>query len=78
MQKATQDKNVIQISTPVGKDALYLTRFVAQEAMSDLFVMSANMYTIGQQIAHEDLVGKPVSIKVKMPKVGESVIITVL
>ena len=33
--------------------------------MSDLFVMSANMYTIGKQIAHEDLVGKPVSIKVK-------------
>jgi len=65
MQKATQDKNVIQISTPAGKDALYLTRFVAQEAMSDLFVMSANMYTIGKQIAHEDLVGKPVSIKVK-------------
>ena len=49
MQKATQDKNVIQISTPVGKDALYLTRFVAQEAMSDLFVMSANMYTIGDR-----------------------------
>ena len=46
MQKATQDKNVIQISTPVGKDALYLTRFVAQEAMSDLFVMSVNMYTL--------------------------------
>ncbi|MEI8618374.1 hypothetical protein P4S63_18350 [Pseudoalteromonas sp. B193] len=33
--------------------------------MSDLFVMFANMYTIGKQIAHEDLVGKPVSIKVK-------------
>ncbi|XQF94216.1 hypothetical protein ACOBV9_18450 (plasmid) [Pseudoalteromonas espejiana] len=28
--------------------------------MSDLFVMSANMYTIGKQ-QHEDLVGKPVS-----------------
>jgi len=70
MQKATQDKNVIQISTPVGKDALYLTRFVAQEAMSDLFVMSVNMYTIGQQIAHEDLVGKPVSIKVKNAEGG--------
>ena len=65
MQKATQDKNVIQISTPAGKDALYLTRFVAQEAMSDLFVMSVSMYAIGQQIAHEDLVGKPVTIKVK-------------
>ncbi|MEL0645836.1 type VI secretion system tip protein TssI/VgrG [Pseudoalteromonas agarivorans] len=65
MQKATQDNNVIQISTPAGKDALYLTRFVAQEAMSDLFVMSVSMYTIGSQIAHEDLVGKPVSIKVK-------------
>ena len=33
MQKATQDKNVIQISTPAGKDALYLTRFVAQEPL---------------------------------------------
>ncbi|WP_404343664.1 type VI secretion system Vgr family protein [Pseudoalteromonas mariniglutinosa] len=65
MQKATQDKNVIQIDTPAGKDALYLTRFVAQESMSDLFILSANMYTIGTQIAHEDLVGKAVAIKVK-------------
>lgn len=70
MQTATQNNNVIQISTPAGKDALYLTRFVAQEAMSDLFVMSANMYTIGKQIAHEDLVGKPVSIKVKNAQGG--------
>lgn len=65
MQKATQKNNVIQISTPAGKDALYLTRFVAQEAMSDLFVISANMYTIGGQISHEDLVGKPVSISLR-------------
>ncbi len=65
MQKATQDNNVIQINTPAGKDTLYLTRLVVQESMSDLFVMSVNMFTIGTQIAHEDLVGKPVSIKVK-------------
>lgn len=65
MQKATQKNNVIQINSPAGKDALYLTRFVAQEAMSDLFVISANMYTIGGQISPEDLVGKPVSISLK-------------
>lgn len=65
MQKATQKNNVIQINSPAGKDALYLTRFVAQEAMSDLFVISANMYTIGGQISLDDLVGKPVSISLK-------------
>ncbi|SBS34747.1 Phage-related baseplate assembly protein [Marinomonas spartinae] len=68
MQNETQKNNVIQINTPLGKDALYLSRIVAQEAMSDLFVISASVYALGRQIAHEDLLGKPVSILVKNSK----------
>ena len=65
MQNETQKNNVIQINTPLGKDALYLSRIVAQEAMSDLFVISASVYALGRQVSHEDLLGKPVSILMK-------------
>ncbi|WP_137297363.1 type VI secretion system tip protein VgrG [Psychromonas sp. SP041] len=65
MQKATQLNNTISISTPLGEDVLYLTRFSAQEAISQLFSISASMYTIGTRISLDDLIGQPVSIKLK-------------
>ncbi|WP_018693252.1 type VI secretion system tip protein TssI/VgrG [Algicola sagamiensis] len=65
MQKETQKNNVISIQTPAGKDTLYLTHFTANEGISDLFTISANMFTVDTQIAHEDLVGKPVTISLR-------------
>ena len=65
MQKATQNNNIINISTPLGKDALYLTSFSANEAISQLFSFTASMYTIGTKISLDDLVGKPVCISLR-------------
>jgi type VI secretion system secreted protein VgrG len=61
----TQDNNIISISTPLGKDVLYLTRFSATETMSQLFSISASTYTIGQQISLEDLIGQQVCITLR-------------
>jgi len=58
----TQDNNIISISTPLGKDVLYLTRFSAQETMSQLFSISASTYTIGTRISLDDLIGQQVCI----------------
>jgi type VI secretion system secreted protein VgrG len=61
----TQDNNTISISTPLGKDILYLTRFSAQETMSQLFSISASTYTIGTRISLDDLIGQQVCITLK-------------
>ncbi|WP_151174097.1 type VI secretion system Vgr family protein [Pseudoalteromonas ruthenica] len=70
MQKATQDKNVIKITTAAGKDAFYLTSFNAAESMSELFVISANMFTIGSQVSHDAVVGKAAVIELRNAKGG--------
>jgi len=61
----TQDNNIISISTPLGKDVLYLTRFSAQETMSQLFSISASTYTIGTRISLDDLIGQQVCITLR-------------
>jgi len=61
----TQDNNIISISTPLGKDVLYLTRFSASEAMSQLFSISASTYTNGTRISLDDLIGQQVFITLK-------------
>ncbi|WP_028865916.1 type VI secretion system tip protein TssI/VgrG [Psychromonas aquimarina] len=65
MQKATQKNNIISISTPLGKDTLYLTHFSAREAISQTFSLSASMYTVGTKITLDGLVGKPVCISLR-------------
>ncbi|PMG49476.1 type VI secretion system tip protein TssI/VgrG [Shewanella sp. 10N.286.52.B9] len=65
MLKATQKNNIISITTPLGKDTLYLTHFTASEAISQLFSISVSMFTIGTQIKLEDLVGKNVCISLR-------------
>lgn len=66
MQKATQDKNSIKIDTPLGKDALILTRFVFREALSQLFSVKAEVYANGQSVAPEALIGKEVTVSLKL------------
>ena len=66
MQQATQDENSISISTPLGKDALILTRFVFHEAMSTLFSVKADVYSNGQSIKQDELSGKEVTLTLEL------------
>ncbi|MBU2114234.1 MAG: type VI secretion system tip protein VgrG [Gammaproteobacteria bacterium] len=68
MQQATQDENSISISTPLGKDALILTRFVYHEAMSELFNIKADVFSNGQSIKQDELIGKEVTITLQLGK----------
>ncbi|MFK3976111.1 type VI secretion system tip protein TssI/VgrG [Shewanella vesiculosa] len=65
MLKATQKNNIISITTPLGKDVLYLTHFTATEAISQLFSISVSMFTVGTQISLDSLVGKNVCITLR-------------
>ncbi|OBT11151.1 type IV secretion protein Rhs [Shewanella sp. UCD-FRSSP16_17] len=65
MLKATQKNNIISISTPLGKDTLYLTHLTATEAISQLFSINVSMFTVGTQISLDSLVGKNVCITLR-------------
>ena len=66
MQQATQDQNSIRIDTPLGKDALILTRFVYKEALSQLFSLKAEVFANGQQVKPDELIGKEVTITLEL------------
>jgi type VI secretion system secreted protein VgrG len=66
MQQATQDKNSIKIDTPLGKDALILTRFVFSEGLSQLFSVKAEVYGNGREIKPAELIGKEVTITLEL------------
>ena len=66
MQQATQDENSIKIDTPLGKDALILTRFVFREALSQLFSVDADVYGNGREIKPDELIGKEVTITLEL------------
>ena len=66
MQKATQDENTISISTPLGKDALILTRFVFKEALSELFSIKADVFSNGSAVNANDLIGKDVTLTLEL------------
>src|SRR5690606_3131963 len=66
MQQATQDENSIRIDTPLGKDALILTRFVFKEAISQLFNVKAEVYGNGREIKPDELIGKEVTITLEL------------
>ena len=60
----TQEKRLITIDSPLGKDALLLHSFSGHEAISRLFHFSAELLSESHSIAHKDIVGKRVSINV--------------
>ena len=66
MQQATQDENSIRIDTPLGKDALILTRFVFKEALSQLFSVKAEVFGNGREINPDELIGKEVTITLEL------------
>ncbi|MGF1717475.1 type VI secretion system tip protein TssI/VgrG [Photobacterium chitinilyticum] len=62
MEKATQDKNILRIDTPLGKDVLHITKAEIQEGISTLFSTQAYVYTNGQLIDAKNIIGKSVTI----------------
>ncbi|MBU2870493.1 type VI secretion system tip protein TssI/VgrG [Colwellia sp. E2M01] len=73
MQKATQKNNIISISTPLGKDTLYLTHLSATEGISQLYSFTVSMFTIGTTISLDGLVGKSVCVSLRNAESGGAI-----
>ncbi|WP_394144969.1 type VI secretion system Vgr family protein [Vibrio atypicus] len=63
MEKSSQDNNIIQLETSLGKDVLHLTKFSIKESMSAPFLIVVSCYTNGVKISPKDVIGKSVNIK---------------
>jgi type VI secretion system secreted protein VgrG len=64
----TQDERFIAISSPLGKDVLLLQGFSGREAISRLFHFSADLLSENNSIAAKDIVGKQVTISMKVTR----------
>ncbi|PSU34141.1 type VI secretion system tip protein TssI/VgrG [Photobacterium lutimaris] len=62
MKKATQDNNVLRLETPLGKDALHITKAEFREGLSMPFSIQADVYSNGQLVDPSAIIGKAVTI----------------
>jgi type VI secretion system secreted protein VgrG len=58
-----QDNRLAQLKTPLGKDVLVLTSFVATEALSELFEINVETLSEKENINFDDAIGRPCTIK---------------
>ena len=64
----TQDNRLIQISTTLGKDVLLLQSFSGQEGVSTPFHFDLTVNSLNKDIQFDQIVGKPATIKIVLPK----------
>ena len=63
----TQDNRLIQINTPLGRDALLLQAFTGQEGVSRLFHFDLMLHSENRSLRFEALVGKKATIQITLP-----------
>ena len=64
----TQTNRKVQITTPLGKDALLVSRFTGSEQMSSLFQFSIELFSEKADLSADDILGKDVTVKYEPPK----------
>ncbi|MGC1486080.1 MAG: type VI secretion system tip protein VgrG [Candidatus Acidiferrum sp.] len=62
----TQDDRIIAIDTPLGKDVFLLQGFAAQEAVSRLFRVSAELWSENSSIDFNKIIGQQVTVSLKL------------
>src|SRR5215813_10661553 len=65
MDQYTQDRSLIAVTTPLGKDVFLLTAFEGEEALSRPFSFALEMLSANASIAAKDIVGKTVTWMVR-------------
>lgn len=65
MGQFTQDKRLIALETPLGKDELLLTFFDGSESISKVFSFKLQASSANLTIKPEDIVGKPISVTIQ-------------
>ncbi len=67
----TQAKRNIQITTPLGKDALLVAQFSAIEQMGALFQYDLSLYSEKGDLSADAILGKDVTVKFDLPDGGK-------
>lgn len=67
MASVTQANRELEITTPLGKDALLLRGFNFNEQLGQLFSLEAELLCTQEDIAFEDLLGQNVTVRMDMP-----------
>ena len=68
MTVLSQNKRLIQIDTPVGKDAMIVSELTGEERVSDLFRYTLDLLSDNHDISQKDLLGKDVTISILSDK----------
>ena len=64
----TQTNRKVQITTPLGKDALLVSRFSGAEQMNTLFQFNIELFSEKADLSADDILGKDVTVKYEPPK----------
>ena len=64
----TQSTRKVQITTPLGKDALIVSQFSGFEQMSSLFQFDISFLSEKGELNADDILGKEVTVKYDLPK----------
>jgi type VI secretion system secreted protein VgrG len=68
----TQTERQLELTTPLGENALLLERFTGREAVSDLFELSLGVLAENAtEVDFQKLLGHPVSVRVSLPDGGK-------
>ena len=67
MNNYTQDKRLIRVETPLGKDVLLLQSFEGNESISDLFAFDLTMCSTDHDISLDALIGENATVVVTLP-----------
>src|SRR5215471_20321515 len=67
----TQERRLLAIDTPLGKDKLLLTRLAGEEEISKPYTFRITMFSEDQEIAPESLIGRKVTMWVRNYHAGE-------
>ena len=63
----TQSTRKVQITTPLGKDALIVSQFSGVEQISSLFQFDISMLSEKGELSPDEILGKDVTVKYDLP-----------
>jgi type VI secretion system secreted protein VgrG len=67
----TQSKRTVQITTPLGKDALLVSQFSAIERMGELFQFDLHLLSEKGDLSADNILGKDVTVSFDLPSGGK-------
>lgn len=71
MSEITQERRILELETPLGKDALLITDISGSEALSSLFSFEVKAFSENERVKPEDIIGKQAGVVLKLPSGDE-------